>query len=229
MQRRWGVWQGLCAGVAEVYGDTIRLATTSADNDLAWPTAAATRGGQSLADGGAAGGGDSRCSDGARRRSLLGAMPAATCPACRPPSSCACCTRDALPLPASPLQVQTAAGRASMLQPGRFCRAARHWSKRFSRSRRAAAAEAAAAGSSTQQGVAAPAGQPMGSGRRRPACAACGRAVPKRCAFKVCGGCRAARYCDRECQAQHWLAHKCECAQATAQRAAAAAECAGEA
>ena len=77
-----------------------------------------------------------------------------------------------------------------------------------------AAAEAAAAAGSSQQRTT--------SGRQPLACAACGSTVPKARTFKVCTGCRAARYCDQQCQKQHWRAHKRECRQAAAQGAAAA-------
>jgi hypothetical protein len=38
-------------------------------------------------------------------------------------------------------------------------------------------------------------------------CALCGKTG----GLLKCHGCKAVRYCDRECQAQHWMSHKAEC------------------
>ena len=83
----------------------------------------------------------------------------------------------------------------------------------------AAAADAPEAAGSSRQGTT--------SGRQPLACAACGSTVPKARTFKVCTGCRTARYCDQQCQKQHWRAHKRECRQAAAQGAAAAEDAGG--
>ena len=85
--------------------------------------------------------------------------------------------------------------------------------------------------SSAQQRTApGPAARQPGSGRQRPMCVACGSTVPKELGkvsqqprFKVCGGCRTERYCDQQCQKQHWAVHKHECSGARRQAAVAGA------
>lgn len=45
-------------------------------------------------------------------------------------------------------------------------------------------------------------------------CAACGTDLTERRKRKLCAGCRAVYYCDRECQKAHWKTHRRICAAA---------------
>jgi hypothetical protein len=78
----------------------------------------------------------------------------------------------------------------------------------------AASSSATAAGSSAAALAAAPAAAPAAQAggtrrRRKPRCAACGgKDVPR---FKVCAGCDIARYCNAQCQKEHWPQHRQVC------------------
>lgn len=51
-------------------------------------------------------------------------------------------------------------------------------------------------------------------------CGACGVGP----AYKICGGCKTVRYCDKTCQVAHWLTHKARCRVLQAEAAVTAAE-----
>ena len=42
-------------------------------------------------------------------------------------------------------------------------------------------------------------------------CAGCGKAAAATASLLRCSRCRAAQYCDKDCQRQHWPQHKREC------------------
>ncbi len=74
-----------------------------------------------------------------------------------------------------------------------------------------AAGPAAAAGAgAVQQGPAA-AGQPPQQQRRPRCCARCGERGTRAQRLRLCGACRAVRYCSAECQRAHWPEHWREC------------------
>lgn len=76
-------------------------------------------------------------------------------------------------------------------------------------------AEAASRGPGVGGGAA---GGSSGSGATAPQhCHHCGKAPgPEAARFKICGGCRAVRFCGAECQRAGWKAHKAECGAAAA-------------